>query len=80
MLMQFQADLLGMPVLRPAHVETTSLGAAQLAGLAIGLYDGLDELSAMWRPGRCFEPAISREQAQELMQRWDHAVRQTVAP
>jgi glycerol kinase len=80
LLMQFQADLLGIPVVRPKVVETTALGAAYLAGLAVGVYKGLDELAAQWQVGRRFEPVMPREQAQALIARWDHAVRQTVAP
>jgi len=80
LLMQFQADLLGIPVVRPEVVETTALGAAYLAGLATGVYRGLDELSAAWRVGRRFEPMLARARADALMQGWDHAVRQTLAP
>jgi glycerol kinase len=79
-LMQFQADLLGIPVLRPAVVETTALGAAYLAGLSSGLYDNLEELSRQWRVDRTFVPTLPRARAAELMERWEHAVRQTVAP
>ena len=79
MLMQFQADLLGIPVLRPAVVETTALGAAYLAGLSAGIYLSTAELSRQWRVERCFEPQISRDQAQSLMAHWEKAVRQTVA-
>ena len=79
LLMQLQADLLGIPVVRPVVVETTALGAAYLAGLATGVYSGLDELSAQWRAERRFEPAMDRSQADELMLRWERAVRQTVA-
>ncbi len=76
LLMQFQADLLGIPVVRPACVETTALGAAYLAGLAAGVYRGTDELTALWRAERRFEPALPAGRAGELMQRWEHAVRQ----
>jgi glycerol kinase len=79
LLMQFQADLLGIPVVRPHVIETTALGAAHLAGLATGVYPGLDSLSRLWRAGRTFHPAMDRDRAQALMARWDHAVRQTVA-
>ena len=79
LLMQFQADLLGISVVRPEVIETTALGAAYLAGLATGVYRGVDELSASWRVGRRFEPVLTRERAEGLMQRWDHAVRQTLA-
>ena len=79
LLMQFQADLLGIPVVRPAITETTALGAAYLAGLATGAYANLDQLAALWRVERRFEPTLPRERAAELMARWNHAVRQTVA-
>ena len=79
LLMQFQADLLGIPVVRPAVIETTALGAAYLAGLHSGLYAGLDELSQQWRAERTFHPTLSRERAAEKMAQWEHAVRQTTA-
>ena len=79
LLMQFQADLLGIPVLRPEVVETTALGAAYLAGLSAGIYQGPQELAQHWRVERRFEPQMSRDQAQTLMAHWDKAVRQTVA-
>ncbi|WP_295644029.1 glycerol kinase GlpK [uncultured Methylibium sp.] len=80
MLMQFQADLLGIPVVRPKVIETTALGAAYLAGLGCGIYSNLDELAAQWQVERRFVPTLSRERAAERMARWEHAVRQTVAP
>jgi glycerol kinase len=76
LLMQFQADLLGIAVVRPVVTETTALGAAYLAGLSGGLYAGTEELSALWRAERSFVPAMSRDQAAGLMARWEHAVRQ----
>ncbi|MCX8517250.1 MAG: glycerol kinase, partial [Rhodoferax sp.] len=76
LLMQFQADLLGIPVVRPAVTETTALGAAWLAGLGCGVYQGLEELSQLWHPEHRFEPQMPRERAQERMHRWEHAVRQ----
>jgi glycerol kinase len=79
LLMQFQADLLGIPVVRPQVIETTALGAAYLAGLSCGVYRGLDELAAQWRVERRFHPTMSRERAAELMAHWERAVRQTVA-
>ncbi len=79
LLMQFQADLLGIPVVRPKVTETTALGAAYLAGLAVGLYKNLDELAAQWQVERRFLPTMPRERAAELMAKWEHAVRQTVA-
>ncbi|WP_394787962.1 glycerol kinase GlpK [Rhodoferax sp.] len=78
LLMQFQADLLGIPVIRPAVIETTALGAAYLAGLAVGVYRNTDELSALWRADRRFLPTLGTQRAAELMARWEHAVRQTV--
>jgi glycerol kinase len=79
MLMQFQADLLGIPVVRPRVVETTALGAANLAGLSCGVHRDLASLAAQWQVDRRFHPTLPRERAAELMQRWEHAVRQTVA-
>jgi glycerol kinase len=79
LLMQFQADLLGIPVVRPQVIETTALGAAYLAGLSCGVYRGLDELAAQWRVERRFHPTMSRERAAELMAHWERAVRQKVA-
>jgi glycerol kinase len=79
LLMQFQADLLGIPVVRPAVVETTALGAAYLAGLSTGIFGGPDELAALWQAERRFEPRLERAQAHERMQQWERAVRQTTA-
>ena len=79
LLMQFQADLLGIPVVRPACVETTALGAAYLAGLSSGVYQSTEELSALWKAERRFLPTLSKDRADELMQRWEQAVRQTTA-
>ena len=78
LLMQFQADLLGIPVVRPKVIETTALGAAYLAGLSCGVYGGLDELSAQWQVERTFRPTLSRERANESMANWERAVRQAV--
>jgi len=80
LLMQFQADLLGIPVVRPACVETTALGAAYLAGLASGVYASQEELTQLWRAERRFVPTLPREQALALMSRWEHAVAQAVLP
>ena len=76
LLMQFQADLLGIPVVRPKVIETTALGAAYLAGLSCGVYAGIEELASHWQVERTFHPTLSRERAAELMQRWEHAVAQ----
>ena len=79
LLMQFQADLLGIAVVRPVVTETTALGAAYLAGLSCGLYPNTGALRQLWKAERRFEPRISAAQAQEKMQRWEHAVRQATA-
>ena len=79
LLMQFQADLLGIPVVRPAVTETTALGAAYLAGLATGVYRSTEELAGLWRAERRFLPEVTPARAAELMARWEHAVRQAVA-
>ena len=76
LLMQFQANLLGIPVLRPAMIETTALGAAYLAGLTAGVYSDLSELSSLWKVERTFEPQYDPSRAQELMAHWEKAVRQ----
>ena len=79
LLMQFQADLLGIPVVRPTIIETTALGAAYLAGLTSGLYSSTQALSKLWRVERTFTPQWAKEQAREHMEQWEHAVRQTCA-
>jgi glycerol kinase len=79
LLMQFQADLLGIPVVRPQIVETTALGAAYLAGLAVGVWRDTAELAAHWAVQRRFEPQMAHNRPDELMRGWERAVRQTVA-
>jgi glycerol kinase len=76
LLMQFQADLLGIPVVRPAITETTALGAAYLAGLSCGAWRGTDELAKLWAAERRFMPTLASGRAAELMAKWEHAVRQ----
>ncbi|HEY3523220.1 MAG TPA: glycerol kinase GlpK [Candidatus Limnocylindrales bacterium] len=73
-LLQFQADLLGIPVERPAVTETTALGAAFLAGLAIGVWSGPEEIAATWRLDRRFEPAMGERERARLVDRWRAAV------
>jgi glycerol kinase len=73
-LMQFQADLLGIAVDRPAVAETTAAGAAFLAGLNIGLYEGIEALGRLRRSERVFQPSISRQRANELYRGWQGAV------
>jgi glycerol kinase len=79
LLMQIQADVLGVPVVRPKVIETTARGAAYLAGLATGLWPDLAALSAQWQVDRVFEPAISPDESAARMANWEHAVRQAVA-
>lgn len=74
LLMQMQADILGLPVVRPAVTETTALGAAFLAGLAAGVYRSTAELASLWRSERVFEPRISADQRDALYERWKRAV------
>jgi glycerol kinase len=73
LLMQFQADLLGVPVVRPAVTETTALGAAYLAGLAVGFWSE-DELGGHWRVEHRFEPMMPRDRAAALRARWTDAL------
>ncbi len=75
-LMQFQADILGTRIVRPFDVETTALGAAYLAGLAVGVWSGTEELESLWVRERVFEPQMPETQREELFARWQHAVRQ----
>jgi len=74
LLMQFQADVLGVPVVRPQVVETTALGAAYLAGLAVGYWRSTDDIGANWRVDRRFEPVMTRDRAAELASHWNKAV------
>ncbi len=73
-LMQIQADLLGVPVIRPAVTETTALGAAYLAGLATGFWRSVDEITGQWRVERRFEPAGDRSAVAARRSRWQDAV------
>jgi glycerol kinase len=73
-LMQIQADLLGVPVVRPAVTETTALGAAYLAGLGVGFWTSTDEITGQWRVDRRFEPAMPASEARALRSRWSAAV------
>ena len=74
LLMQFQADLLGVPVVRPRVTETTALGAAYLAGLGVGFWQSPAEVAANWRAERSFEPKMSRDEARARLARWSQAV------
>ncbi len=79
LLLQIQADLTGVPVVRPQVRETTALGVAYLAGLTAGIYRDLDEIAARWQPERRFEPAAGGAWRDEARERWAQAVRSTLA-
>ena len=79
LLMQFQADLLGVSVVRPKVTETTALGAAYLAGLGVGFWRDTADLVACWQVDRRFEPSMSRDRAIELTASWDKAVARAMA-
>ncbi|MDP2888627.1 MAG: glycerol kinase GlpK [Bacteroidota bacterium] len=74
-LMQFQSDLLQTKVIRPAYTETTALGAAYLAGLAINYWSDLDEVKQHWQIGRTFSPAINPEETVSLIKGWNRAIK-----
>ena len=73
-LMQFQADVLGIPVVRPAVTETTAMGAAYLAGLAVGVWESREQVAALWRTDRVFQPQWSEDQRAERLRQWHRAV------
>jgi glycerol kinase len=73
-LMQFQADVLGVPVVRPVVTETTALGAAYLAGLAVGFWPSVEAVARQWQVDRRFEPSMPRDRATALVDRWREAV------
>jgi glycerol kinase len=73
-LMQFQADILGRKVVRPADIETTALGAAYLAGIAEGIWSGVDEVESFWRVERSFVPQMAAGRRKELLDGWQAAV------
>jgi len=73
-MMQFQSDLIGAPVVRPQITETTALGAAYLAGLAVGFWKSGDEIARQWRAERRFEPGMAPEHVHELRGRWTQAL------
>jgi glycerol kinase len=77
LLMQFQADILGVPVVRPQVAETTALGAAYAAGLAVGFWDNLDDLRLNWHISRTWQPAMDESTRQSLFTGWLKAVERT---
>ena len=74
-LMQFQADILNAEVHRPSCIETTSLGAAYLAGLAVGYWDSTDDIKGNWKLGKCFSPNMKESDRKELLEGWSKAVK-----
>ncbi len=72
--LQMQADILGIPVHRPAVTETTALGAAYLAGLSVGVWQGTEEIASQWKVARTFEPQMSADQREALYSGWKKAV------
>ena len=79
LLMQFQADMLGVPVVRPKVLETTALGAAYLAGLATDVWRSREEIAAQWQMDRRFNPGMPRDEAAALLARWREAVKRSLA-
>lgn len=78
LLMQFQADILGAPVVRPRQLETTALGAAYAAGLAVGFFKSVEDISAHWRAERRFAPAMGEEARARLIGSWEKAVEKSL--
>src|SRR5699024_1158338 len=74
LLMQFQADILGVPVTRPEIIETTALGAAYAAGLAVGYWADTDEIRRKWSAARTWEPAMPEDRREHLFSQWNRAV------
>jgi glycerol kinase len=79
MLMQFQSDMLGVPVIRPKVYETTALGAAYLAGLAVGYWKNVEELQTQWLADKKFLPSLAKEDVQLLLKGWRRAVNASIA-
>jgi glycerol kinase len=79
LLMQMQADLLGVPVVRPKVTETTALGAAYLAGLACGFWKDEAQIASLWSRDRVFEPMLSRDEASSRLAEWKRAVERSRA-
>lgn len=78
LLMQIQADLLGVPVIRPHITETTALGAAYFAGLAVGYWRDTDQISSQWKPDKVFEPQISKKALSDHRENWKNALARVI--
>lgn len=79
LLMQFQADILNVPVIRPAVTETTALGAAYLAGLAVSFWASQEEIASQWQMERCFEPGMNEDERKQRLVTWRRAVQRALA-
>lgn len=79
LLMQFQSDVLGVPVVRPVVTETTALGAAYMAGLGVGYWSSVEDIRQQWAEDRKFQPEMDKTYAQELLRGWQRAVRAAIA-
>ena len=80
LLMQYQANLLGINVVRPKITETTALGAAYLAGLAVGFWKDIEEVKTQWQVERVFEPTHDSEEIQQAKKGWEDAIKRTILP
>lgn len=79
LLMQFQSDVLGVPVVRPTVTETTALGAAYMAGLGVGYWSSVDNIRRQWMEDKRFKPAMDKDNAQQLLNGWQRAVKAAIA-
>ena len=79
LLMQFQSDILSVPVVRPTVTETTALGAAYLAGLGTGYWSSLEDIRKQWAEDRRFTPAMDKAKTQPLLEGWQRAVKAAIA-
>ena len=79
LMLQFQADILGTEVIRPAVMETTALGAAYLAGLAIGFWDSISELKTHWSPDRVFSPTMDQSTVDTHIRNWQRALKKAMS-
>lgn len=79
LMLQFQSDILGMDVIRPPVMETTALGAAYLAGLAVGFWDNIDEMKKYWSPERVFTPSMDKEKVTKHITNWQQALEKTMS-
>ncbi len=76
--MQFQSDILGTSVIRPVVTETTALGAAYLAGIAVGYWSGIEEVKSQWKAEKVFSPKMEEDRSSALKQGWKDAMERTL--